>query len=72
MENKDEVNLSNQVLGSFPECGLLPPPLALKVTPSDPDTLFYESAMLDTPQKNIARWMEAAAKEIASLEKNGT
>ena len=55
----------------FPECGLLPPPLALKVAPSDPDTLSYEAAMSDTPQ-NVVRWMEAAAKEIASLEKNGT
>jgi hypothetical protein len=42
----------------------------LKVTPSDPDTLSYEAAMSDNPQ-NISRWMEAAAKEIASLEKNG-
>jgi len=55
----------------FPECGLLPPPLALKVTPSDPDTLSFDAAMSDTPQ-NVSKWMEAAAKEIASLEKNGT
>ena len=55
----------------FPECGLLPPPLILKATPSDPDTLSYDEAMSDTVQ-NIEKWMEAAAKEIASLEKNGT
>jgi hypothetical protein len=53
------------------ECGLLPPPLILKATPSDPDTLSYDEAMLDTPANGI-KWMEAAAKEITSLEKNGT
>lgn len=55
----------------FPECGLLPPPLVLKATPTDPDTLSYDAAMSDTPV-NVSKWMEAAAKEIASLEKNGT
>jgi hypothetical protein len=55
----------------FPECGLLPPPLALKATPSDPDTLSYDKAMADTSQ-NVLKWMEAARKGIASLEKNGT
>jgi Reverse transcriptase (RNA-dependent DNA polymerase) len=55
----------------FPECGLLPPPLALKVTPSDPDTLTYDAAMSDTPD-NVIKWSESAAKEITSLEKNET
>ena len=55
----------------FPECGLLPPPLALKASPSDPDTLSYDEAMADTPS-NVLKWMEAALKEVISLEKNGT
>ena len=55
----------------FPECGLMPPPLAMKATVSDPDTLSYEAAMADSPE-NIIKWREAARKEIASLEKNGT
>ena len=37
---------------------------------SDPDSLSYDEAMADTD--NVERWMEAARKEIASLEKNGT
>ena len=55
----------------FPECGLLPPPLAFKATPSDPDTLTYDEAMSDKAS-NVTKWMEAARKEIESLEKNGT
>jgi GAG-pre-integrase domain len=55
----------------FPECGLLPPPLVYKATPSDPDTLTYDAAMSDKPM-DVVKWLEAAAKEIASLEKNGT
>ena len=54
----------------FTECGLPSPPLALKVSPSDPDTLSYDEAMSDLP--NLSKWMAAAAAEIASLEKNGT
>lgn len=55
----------------FQECGLPSPPLVLKATPSDPDTLSYDEAMSDTAS-NVVKWMEAAAKEIMSLEKNGT
>ena len=40
-------------------------------TASDPDTLSYDAAMSDTPS-NVVKWMEAAQKEISSLEKNGT
>ena len=54
----------------FPICGLLPPPLVFKATPSDPDTLTFDEAMRDV--NNIAKWMGAASKEISSLEKNGT
>jgi Reverse transcriptase (RNA-dependent DNA polymerase) len=45
-------------------------PLALKANASDPDTFSFDEAMQDTP--NLSKWMEAAANEIASLEKNGT
>ena len=54
----------------FAEFGLPSPPLALKVSPSDPDTLTYDEAMSDTI--NLDKWMAAAAAEIASLEKNET
>jgi hypothetical protein len=54
----------------FQECGFLGPPLALKASLSDPDTLTYDEAMSDEP--NLSKWMAAAAKEIASLEKNKT
>ena len=52
------------------ENGLLPPPLMLKAAPSDPDTLSFDEAMSDTA--NIDKWFAAAAKEIESLERNGT
>ena len=45
-------------------------PTAFKASASDPDTLSFEQAMADTD--NVTKWMEAAAKEVASLEKNGT
>ena len=54
----------------FIENGLLPPPLALKVSPSDPDTLSFDEAMSDI--QNVDKWYAAAAAEIQSLEKNGT
>ena len=54
----------------FPICGLLPPPLLFKATPSDPDTLTFDEAMSDT--SNIQKWLDAATKEITSLEKNST
>jgi hypothetical protein len=54
----------------FAEFGLPSPPLALKVSPSDPDTLSYDKAMSDST--NLDKWMVAAAAEIASLEKNET
>ena len=54
----------------FPECGLRPPPLAYKPTPSDPDTLSYDEAMSDV--EHLDKWMQAAAAEIESLEKNAT
>ena len=54
----------------FLENGLLPPPLMLKAAPSDPDTLSFDEAMSDTA--NIDKWFAAAAKEIESLERNGT
>ena len=61
--------MSSQARGS-PECGLLPPPLAYKASVSNPDSLSYDEAM--AIMGNVERWMEAARKEIASLEKNGT
>ena len=54
----------------FPVCGILQPPLILKASPSDPDTLSFDEAMKDV--RNADKWMEAASKEIVSLEKNGT
>ncbi|KAI2504402.1 hypothetical protein MHU86_10081 [Fragilaria crotonensis] len=54
----------------FQECGFQGPPLALKASLLDPDTLSYDEAMSDEP--NLSKWMAAAAKEIASLEKNKT
>jgi Reverse transcriptase (RNA-dependent DNA polymerase) len=54
----------------FQECGFHGPPLAFKASNSDPDTLSYDEAMSDEP--NLSKWMAAAAKEIASLEKNKT
>ncbi|KAI2491272.1 hypothetical protein MHU86_23291 [Fragilaria crotonensis] len=46
----------------FQECGFLGPPLALKASLSDPDTLTYDEAMSDEP--NLSKWMAAAAKRL--------
>ena len=44
-------------------------PTAFKAAASDPDsTLSFEQAMADI--EHVIKWMEAAAKEVASLEKN--
>ena len=45
-------------------------PNAFKAAASDPDTLSFDHAMADI--EHVSKWMEAAAKEVASLEKNGT
>ena len=45
-------------------------PTAFTAATTDPDTLSFDQAMADTA--NVTKWMEAAAKEISSLEKNGT
>ena len=68
--NQGRGYVANPYAWIFTENGLLPPPIANKATPSDPDTLTYDEAMSDVD--NVDKWMEAAAKEIASLEKNGT
>ena len=54
----------------FEENGIVLSPTAFKATASDPDTLTFDQAMADTA--NVTKWMEAAQKEIFSLEKNGT
>jgi hypothetical protein len=54
----------------FEENGIVLSPTAFKAAPTDPDTLSFDQAMADTA--NVTKWMEAAAKEIVSLEKNGT
>ena len=51
-------------------CEFQLPPQAFKASASDPDTLSFDEAMRDTP--NLSKWFDAAAKEIASLERNGT
>ena len=48
----------------------MPYSTAFKAATTDPDTLSFDQAMADTA--NVTRWMEAATKEIVSLEKNGT
>ncbi|KAI2510753.1 hypothetical protein MHU86_3701 [Fragilaria crotonensis] len=68
MEIKAPDTLSNPALDL--QEWFLGPPLALKASLSDPDTLTYDEAMSDEP--NLSKWMAAAAKEIASLEKNKT
>ena len=55
----------------FDEDGIVLTPTALKAALADPDTLSFDQAMADTPA-NVDRWLEAASKEITSLEKNGT
>ena len=47
-----------------------PAPVAYKTSPSDPDTLTFEQALADTEHHH--EWMEAAQKEIQSLEKLGS
>jgi hypothetical protein len=44
-------------------------PYAYKASNSDPDTLSYDEAMADIDRD---KWIEAAIKEILSLEKEGT
>ena len=65
--------LLNPVLGSLKKMELFFPQLPSRLrasTASDPDTLTFDQAMADTA--NVSKWIEAAQKEIASLEKNGT
>ena len=54
----------------FEENGIILSPTAFKAAASDPDTLSFDQAMADIG--HVTKWMEAAAKEVASLEKNGT
>ena len=54
----------------FEENGIVLSPTIFKATATDPDTLTFDQAMADI--ENVTKWMEAAAKEILSLEKNGT
>jgi hypothetical protein len=54
----------------FEENGIFLFPTAFKAAASDPDTLSFDQAMADI--EHVTKWMEAAAKEMASLEKNGT
>jgi hypothetical protein len=49
----------------FEENGII-----LSPTASDPDTLSFDQAMADI--EHVTKWMEAAAKEVASLEQNET
>jgi hypothetical protein len=54
----------------FEENGIVLSPTAFKAAASDPDTLSFDQAMADI--EHVTKWMEAAAKEVASLERNGT
>jgi Reverse transcriptase (RNA-dependent DNA polymerase) len=45
--------------------------LALKASPTDPDTLSFDEAMAEEPEQ-VKEWLKAASAEIASLEKNAT
>jgi hypothetical protein len=54
----------------FEENGIILSPTAFKVAASDPDTLSFDQAMDHI--EHVSKWMEAAAEEVASLEKNGT
>lgn len=54
----------------FEEKGIILSPSGFKAAASDPDTLSFDQAMADI--QHICKWIEAAAKEVASLEKNGT
>ncbi len=60
-----------QVLGSVKKMqSSSPQPTAFKAAASDPDTLSFDHAMADI--EHVTKWMEAAAKEVGSLERNGT
>jgi hypothetical protein len=50
--------------------GYIAEPSAWIFAETDPDTLTYDQAMADNT--NILEWLTAAAKEITSLERNGT
>ena len=52
----------------FEENSIILSPTTFKAATSDPDTLSFDQAMADI--EHDAKWMEAAAKEVASLEKN--
>jgi hypothetical protein len=54
----------------YEENGIVLSPNAFKAAASDPDTLSFDQAMADI--EHVTKWMEAAAEEEASLEKNGT
>ena len=45
--------------------------LALKASPTDPDTLSFDEAMAEEPEQ-VKEWLKAASAEIESLEKNAT
>ena len=45
--------------------------LALKASPTDPDTSSFDEAMAEEPEQ-VKEWLKAASAEIASLEKNAT
>ena len=45
-------------------------PAAYKASVSDPDTLTYDQAMAD--KEHLTKWMEAAQKEISTLESLGS
>jgi hypothetical protein len=54
----------------FEENGIVFSPTAFKAAASEPDTLSFDQAMADI--EHVTKWMEATAKEVASLQKNGT
>ena len=54
----------------FEENGIILTLTLFKADASDLDTLSFDQAMADI--EHVTKWMEAAAKEMASLEKNGT
>jgi hypothetical protein len=54
----------------FEENGIILSPTAFKAAASDPDTLSFDQAMADI--EHVTKWIEAAAKEVASLDKNGS
>jgi hypothetical protein len=50
----------------FEEDGIILSQTAFKAAASDPDTLSFDQAMADI--EHVTKWMDAAAKEVASLE----